>query len=113
MRNKLVIWYLVIFIVSSLSLGLSGFLFHKHVTTFEQSGDFANYPEGVNEIFYAVPYKAVPNLRVDLNDSYSRGGSAQIVEQRANGFKVRLDSLAHLWGWRAIGIPVDNPDAQH
>src|SRR5688572_13122581 len=99
-RRRLVRIYTVCWLVGGVLLSFFGVQFTRRTSTATQAGDFANYPTGVSEVIYAIPYKAQPHVRGDLKSRFSISGSAEIVEQRSDGFKVRLGSYGSgHWKW--------------
>lgn len=106
-RHKRAITYICVGTLSAILVIIMSISLKKDIITHTQSDDFANFPQGTHEIYYGIPYQRPPFLRIDLIDRNSRGGSVKILEQRADGFCVELDSLANHWQWKASGTPID------
>jgi hypothetical protein len=97
-----ILLYSILFasLITILSFGL------KHnIEILEQAGSFYNYAEGIQEVFYPIPYKNPPNLTFikKVEDRYFTSGPA-IIEQRADGFKVKLVMNSWHYDWKAVGI---------
>ena len=104
-RRRSVAYYLAIsalfiIVLSILSLGL-----WRGVHTNEQEGDLRRYPMGVQDIYYAVPFKNTPNLEfIKLVQSDRSSHGPKILEQRPDGFRAELDLDSDMYGWKATGI---------
>jgi hypothetical protein len=70
--------------------------------SFTQRGELNATPEGV-DVYYPIPYKTQPNLKVGFGGADS---GCEIVEQRANGFRVksRYNHTVQNVRWEARGI---------
>ena len=86
-------------------LGILIFRTKYYIETTEQNGKFLNYSRGNNEVFYPKPYKTPPNLEFELGVKTSNiTHGPEIIEQRADGFKVKIDLGNELYIWKAKGI---------
>jgi hypothetical protein len=110
-KRAVAIRYSLLCILCAALLMFSGSKYKESITTLRQSGDLGGYSPGINEIFYPIPYKDKPNLRmvhesppILVTDLSWYGGSERIVEQRADGFKVETDAYATQWKWQAEGV---------
>lgn len=107
-RSRITIMYTVFATVCFVLLSFATLQIKHEIETVSQMGTFRDYPIGEHEVYYRTPYKQNPHLHIRLNDPYHRGGQATIIEQRPDGFRIRLGGLADLWEWEASGIPVDS-----
>lgn len=104
-RKRQVHIFVGISILSAALLVFLSFRLKNDVETLEQKGSLEHYSQGVQEIFYPVPYQSPPNVVFEIGvTSYYSSSGPKIVEQRADGFKVNLDLDAYHYNWRAIGI---------
>jgi hypothetical protein len=88
------------FILIILSFGLK-----YNIETLEQTGSFHNYAQGIQEVFYPIPYKIPPNLTFIKNiKSVTDSSGPPIIEQRPDGFKVKLIMDSWHYDWKAVGI---------
>lgn len=103
-KRKSVVRYIAVsalflIVLSILSLGL-----WRGVHTIEQEGNLRQYPMGIQDIYYPVPFKRTPYLefvKIVQSDRSSHG--PRILKQRPDGFKAELDLDSDMYGWKATG----------
>lgn len=97
--------FIGISVLSACLLIFLSFRLKSNIETVEQSGSFKNYALGEENILYAVPYQGPPNLvfEIETSSHYPTSGPF-LLEQRADGFKVKLDLDALHYKWKATGI---------
>ena len=101
-RTEACRWILVSLLLFFLSLFVSLRLIHR-IETVEYRASFVGCAPGIQSVFYPVPYDAPPHLEFVTND-LNPPPAPKILEQRADGFKVKTDKESRRYTWKATGM---------
>ena len=99
---------IVISIVFVALLIFLSFRLKNIIETHEQNGTFRRYSGVEVQIYYPIPYKFPPRLEfIKYVKSDGSTWGPEIIEQRHDGFKVKLDRDSFMYNWKAEGIIID------
>lgn len=104
-RQRQVYGFIVVSVLFTFLLMFLSFKLKYDIDTIEQTGSFRQYAQGIQDVYYAILYKNPPNLEFKLlvPSNYSTHGP-EILEQRADGFKVKIGLDSWRYDWKATGM---------
>ena len=95
----------VISLVAAAVLAILSIRLTHDVVTLEQTGSLRNIGRGTPDVYYQIPYESPQNLEFSQQVRSDRfADRPEVVEQRRDGFKLRVDLDTWMYDWRASGV---------